>query len=52
MKDFAGYFLQPTIIKGMNKQMITTREETFAPVVGNFLLVPNTCNRLARHVLI
>ncbi|KIX94802.1 uncharacterized protein Z520_09492 [Fonsecaea multimorphosa CBS 102226] len=34
LKDFKGYFLQPTIIKGMNREMITTREETFAPVVG------------------
>ncbi|KAJ9616599.1 hypothetical protein H2200_000318 [Cladophialophora chaetospira] len=34
MKDFKGYFLQPTIIKGMKREMITTREETFAPVVG------------------
>jgi len=30
----SGYFLQPTVIKNMNSQMITTREETFAPVVG------------------
>lgn len=29
-----GYFLQPTIIKNMSKEMLTTREETFAPVVG------------------
>lgn len=29
-----GYFLQPTIIKNMSSQMLTTREETFAPVVG------------------
>lgn len=34
MKDFKGYFLQPTVIKNMNKEMITTREETFAPVVA------------------
>ena len=34
MSEFAGYFLQPTIIKNMSKEMITTREETFAPVVG------------------
>ncbi|KIW70194.1 hypothetical protein PV04_02486 [Phialophora macrospora] len=34
LKDFKGYFLQPTIIKGMKREMITTREETFAPVVG------------------
>ncbi|KAK5110194.1 hypothetical protein LTR62_006190 [Meristemomyces frigidus] len=29
-----GYFLQPTVITGMNTKMLTTREETFAPVVG------------------
>jgi succinate-semialdehyde dehydrogenase/glutarate-semialdehyde dehydrogenase len=29
-----GYFLEPTIIKNMSKEMITTTEETFAPVVG------------------
>jgi hypothetical protein len=29
-----GYFLQPTIIKNMNRDMLSTREETFAPVVG------------------
>ncbi|OCT49895.1 Glutarate-semialdehyde dehydrogenase DavD [Cladophialophora carrionii] len=34
LKDFKGYFLQPTIIKGMKREMITTREEVFAPVVG------------------
>ena len=28
-----GYF-EPTVITGMNTQMLTTREETFAPVVG------------------
>ncbi|RVX72004.1 hypothetical protein B0A52_04602 [Exophiala mesophila] len=32
--DLKGYFLQPTLIKNMNRQMLTTREETFAPVVG------------------
>ena len=34
MKNLQGYFLQPTIIKNMNREMITTREETFAPVLG------------------
>ena len=34
MSDMKGYFLQPTVITDMNKEMITTREETFAPVVG------------------
>ncbi|KIX07861.1 uncharacterized protein Z518_02515 [Rhinocladiella mackenziei CBS 650.93] len=34
LTDFKGYFIQPTIIKNMNREMITTREETFAPVVG------------------
>lgn len=29
-----GYFFQPTIITNMNTKMLTTREETFAPVVG------------------
>lgn len=29
-----GYFMQPTVITGMSREMITTREETFAPVVG------------------
>lgn len=29
-----GYFLQPTVITGMKTDMITTREETFAPVIG------------------
>jgi succinate-semialdehyde dehydrogenase/glutarate-semialdehyde dehydrogenase len=33
-KDLKGYFLQPTLIKHMSREMITTREETFAPVVG------------------
>src|SRR5271167_2193999 len=32
-----GYFLQPTIIKNMSREMLTTREETFAPVVGYVL---------------
>ncbi|KAE8445568.1 hypothetical protein EG329_013332 [Mollisiaceae sp. DMI_Dod_QoI] len=34
MDGMGGYFLQPTIIKNMNSEMLTTREETFAPVVG------------------
>lgn len=34
MSEFAGYFLQPTIIKNMSKEMMTTHEETFAPVVA------------------
>lgn len=34
MDGLKGYFLQPTVIKHMNREMITTREETFAPVVG------------------
>ena len=29
-----GYFFQPTVITNMNTKMLTTREETFAPVVG------------------
>lgn len=34
MDDLKGYFLQPTVIKNMNREMLTTREETFAPMVG------------------
>lgn len=34
LKDFPGYFLQPTVITHMNREMLTTREETFAPMVG------------------
>jgi acyl-CoA reductase-like NAD-dependent aldehyde dehydrogenase len=34
MTEFAGYFLQLIVIKTMSGEMITTREETFAPVVG------------------
>ena len=33
MDGMGGYFLQPTITKNMNRDMLTTREETFAPVV-------------------
>ncbi|KAB8199450.1 succinate-semialdehyde dehydrogenase [Aspergillus parasiticus] len=29
-----GYFIQPTVISGMSTKSLTTREETFAPVVG------------------
>ena len=29
-----GYFFQPTVITNMNTKTLTTREETFAPVVG------------------
>ncbi|OQO13627.1 hypothetical protein B0A48_01856 [Cryoendolithus antarcticus] len=29
-----GYFLEPTVLTGMTKEMLITREETFAPVVG------------------
>lgn len=32
--DLKGYFLQPTVISGMSKEAITTREEVFAPVVA------------------
>jgi len=34
LDDLKGYFLQPTVIKNMNREMLTTREETFAPMVG------------------
>lgn len=30
----SGYFMEPTILTGMTKDMIMTREETFAPVCG------------------
>ena len=33
-KDLAGYFLQPTVIRNMNREMITTHEEISALVVG------------------
>ena len=33
-KEHKGYFFQPTVLTGMTRQMLTTREETFAPVVG------------------
>jgi succinate-semialdehyde dehydrogenase/glutarate-semialdehyde dehydrogenase len=45
MDGMGGYFLQPTIIKNMSREMLTTREETFAPVVGyvqSLLLVTRT----------
>ncbi|KAM3515882.1 hypothetical protein MY11210_000422 [Beauveria gryllotalpidicola] len=29
-----GYFMEPTILTGMTKDMLMTREETFAPVCG------------------
>ncbi|CAI7642916.1 unnamed protein product [Penicillium pancosmium] len=31
-----GYFMQPTLIRDMNPEMITTREEVFAPVLGMY----------------
>ena len=34
MEGHKGYFIQPTVITHMNREMLTTREETFAPVVG------------------
>ncbi|TKA36351.1 hypothetical protein B0A49_13598, partial [Cryomyces minteri] len=34
LKELGGYFLQPTVITNMKTSMITTREETFAPVLG------------------
>lgn len=39
MDGMGGYFLQPTIIKNISREMLTTREETFAPVVGYVLLL-------------
>ncbi|KAJ5192632.1 succinate-semialdehyde dehydrogenase [Penicillium cf. viridicatum] len=32
--NLRGYFLQPTVLSGMFKETLTTREETFAPVVA------------------
>lgn len=34
VKNVPGYFFQPTIITGMTDDMVITREETFAPVIG------------------
>lgn len=34
MEGQKGYFMTPTVITNMNTEMLTTREETFAPVVG------------------
>ncbi|KAJ3540016.1 hypothetical protein NM208_g5246 [Fusarium decemcellulare] len=34
LAGYNGYFIQPTVITDMTPQMLTTREETFAPVVG------------------
>ncbi|KAM3080269.1 Succinate-semialdehyde dehydrogenase, mitochondrial [Clarireedia jacksonii] len=34
MDGMDGYFLEPTVIKNMTGDMLTTREEVFAPVVG------------------
>ncbi|CAG8372921.1 unnamed protein product [Penicillium salamii] len=36
LPDSNGYFLQPTLIRDMNPEMITTREEVFAPVLGMY----------------
>lgn len=33
-KGASGYFMEPTILTGMTKDMLMTREETFAPVCG------------------
>jgi succinate-semialdehyde dehydrogenase/glutarate-semialdehyde dehydrogenase len=32
--DTTGYFFEPTIIVGAKKEMLITREETFAPVLA------------------
>lgn len=34
MKELPGYFIQPTVIKGMSTKSINWGEETFAPVVA------------------
>jgi succinate-semialdehyde dehydrogenase/glutarate-semialdehyde dehydrogenase len=44
MDGMGGYFLQPTIIKNMSRAMLTTREETFAPVVGYALHSISQCS--------
>ena len=44
MDGMGGYFLQPTIIKNMSREMLTTREETFAPVVGYVLHSISQCS--------
>lgn len=33
-KGVSGYFMEPTVLTGMTKDMLMTREETFAPVCG------------------
>ena len=32
MRDLPGFFLQPTVVEGMNDEALCMREETFAPV--------------------
>ncbi|PWY96104.1 succinate-semialdehyde dehydrogenase [Aspergillus sclerotioniger CBS 115572] len=34
LPELTGYFMQPTLIRDMKPEMITTREEVFAPVLG------------------
>ncbi|KAB8289610.1 hypothetical protein EYC80_010526 [Monilinia laxa] len=34
VKDTTGYFFEPTIILGAKKEMLITKEETFAPVLA------------------
>lgn len=34
MPELGGNFVQPTLITNMKQEMITTREEVFAPVLG------------------
>jgi acyl-CoA reductase-like NAD-dependent aldehyde dehydrogenase len=34
MDGMKGYFLEPTVITNMKREMLTSREEVFAPVVG------------------
>lgn len=36
VRESRGYFMQPTLIRDMNPEMITTREEVFAPVLGMY----------------
>jgi acyl-CoA reductase-like NAD-dependent aldehyde dehydrogenase len=52
MDGMGGYFLQPTIIKNMSREMLTTREETFAPVVGYVLHSVSQCSSIDEPQLV
>jgi succinate-semialdehyde dehydrogenase/glutarate-semialdehyde dehydrogenase len=36
LTNLKGYFMQPTLIKNMKTEMITTHEEVFAPILGMY----------------